>query len=255
MKSIPIQPFPLDGDVLLSDLKATRAWRRMFYDVLTVEAKGVLEALGAECRPALSQIDYMQLVFAPEALWPEIMVPVRPFVQAWANRHNLNVDWLIHDTLMALTDPDVKNGALPLLTPHALPQANDPPPAASGFVPFGFAWHYETQPRWAFRKLMIDSFSKRLDAELDRIERQAAVGGFSKHEAKRQRAGADAARHFRWLVRYQVLKEGYTDIRKSEGKALETVRAAVRETVDRIGLPPRPSDPPGTRPGPRKSSR
>ena len=92
MKRIPVQPFPLAGDVLLSDHEATHAWRWMFYDVLAVEARGALEDLGLSCRAALGQIDYYtELMPAPEALWLDIMAPVRPDVEAWAKRWRLEI--------------------------------------------------------------------------------------------------------------------------------------------------------------------
>ena len=195
-----------------------RGYRQAFYYVLTTEAGEDLQLLVDSCRPELSQIDFTPWAFAPEPPWLAIMAPVRPVVEAWARARNLNVDWLIEDLLLALADTD--GGLLPLVVESRL-QAEERPPFMRVSVSVENWWHYSAMPRWAMRELLIDSCTKHIDAELDRIEQELEVAGVVKREGKREtkgtekQRGADPSRHFRWLVRYQVLKEGYSEIAKT----------------------------------------
>jgi hypothetical protein len=257
MKRITTRLFPYAGDVLLSDNDATRSYREAFYYALATEAGEDLRLLVDSCRPALSQIDRRHLAVAPKASWLDIMVPARPHVEAWARDRNLNVDWLIEDILLALA---LLDGGLLFLAAESRLSENKPPPPP--IVPISVSienwWHYSTVPRWAMREFLIDSLTGEVDAELDRIEQGLAAAGVVRREGKRarkSRGGADPSRHFRWLVRYQVRKERYTDIGNSEGATRDAVMNGVRDAKDRIGIDLRDPDPPGAPPGPRKSPR
>jgi hypothetical protein len=249
MKKITVPAFPLGGEALLSEDEATRELRRAFYAALDAEAKGVKDALVDRCRHAMDQIDRVQLSLGPEELGAEILAPVRPCVERWANIYKLNVDWLVEDALEWLLDP------VGPIAPSHQPAWRNLSPVARVCVPFEYYWHYPAQPRAVIKDFAVARFTELLDAELDRIEGQAAALGVRRHEGKKMKQGRDSDRHFRWLVRRQVLGDAYPVIAKSENPPVDrkTVRDAVMETAAMIGLQLRESDPVGAKPGSRGS--
>ena len=249
MKKITVPAFPLGGEALLSEDEATRELRRAFYRALYAEARGVMEQLVASSRHAMDQIDREQLSLRMEEQGAEILAPVRLFVEQWARTYKLNVDWLVEDALEWLLDP------VGPIAPSHQPAPGNLSPVASVCVPFEYYWRYPTQPRAVIKDFAIARFTELLDAELDRIEGQAAAHGVRRHEGKKMKQGKDPGRHFRWLVRRQVLGDAYPVIAKSENPPVDrkTVRDAVTETADMIGLKLRGSDPVGAKLGSRGS--
>jgi len=249
MKKITVPAFPLGGEALLSNDEATRELRRAFYAALDAEAKGVKRGLVDRCRHAMDQIDRVQLSLGPEEMGAENLAPVRPCVEGWANIYRLNVDWLVEDALEWLLDSvgpiaSSQRAARGILSP-----------VARVYVPFEYYWHYPAQPRAVIKDFAIARFTELLDAELERIEGELTAYGVCRHEGKKMKQGRDSDRHFRWLVRYQVLGDAYPVIAKSENPPVDrkTVRDAVTETAAMIGLPLRAPDPKGATPGSQRA--
>jgi hypothetical protein len=249
MRKIPL-PSSLASNVLISDDEKTLASREWFYDTLAMETPYVVDRLDAWCRSEFCQTVEARLFFGAPEEWSHIE-PIGPCVAAWARFHHFDAPWVIRDAIEALLDAaDVHgpSGGQLRLVPHGIsrrPWDMGAPTADSGSITLGFAWNFASMPRALFTSKMLPALKRRLEtefeAELDRIEQEAAAAGASRPRAKRK----DKRQHFRWLIRHQLHGESFEDIATSEGRARQTVSEAVKGTAKSIDLLLRPRDPGG----------
>lgn len=252
-KTFP-RPRPLGGDLLIGEADAREAARDAFFDALASVAPHVLADLSESCVPAIRETDTARLAVAPPGGMRHVP-PIGPSVVAWAERHRLNAPWIVDAAILALLDAAPPGRPLRLLAPGDPEGHAGAPVLAAVSVSETVVWPFATQPRPAFRALMLALLADRLDAELERIEAAANSAGATR-VAKRS-----VPRHMRWLVQrvvFELSPERIADDEASRdpegGPSGQAIRAAVTQAAELIGLPlpalkrgPVPSSPNSTR--------
>ena len=90
---------------------------------------------------------------------------------------------------------------------------------------------------------LMEWAEQEIDRQLDEAKKACQDAGLKPTPKKKN----DPSLHFRWLARFQVLGEGYSDIGKSEEPCVDrrSVDQAIKKTAALIGLTLRSSDPRG----------
>lgn len=160
-------------------------------------------------------------------------------LQAWGKRWHLSDPWclvLAKDTARWYsTNPDAKGWDFEQYG------------MVAGYFPFDFApLRFEPfyfDPTWrrrgAFKKDVLATVAKRVDAYCNRIEADATAAGLKR--APRSKT----IEHFDWLVRYQVKGESFAFIAQNArfrfNGGRQTVRKAIVELAEYLELTLRPS--------------
>ncbi len=240
--------------------------RHLFLEVLSRLAPEVVNDLKAEPLRCLRQIDADLLRLTGltgaeyEAEWDRLHQPLYGLVRTWRVRHNLGTKdfpWGDGDAIhtLRLWQEQERNGEmltnklvsfLPLTSFVPNPRANRS---------FEFEWTTSFLPAGKIITIPPVTWNPRVETRREGIERilgevkQHLEAQMDEHMEHRQARGdmpvpikKGGARHFAWLVRYQVQRWTYADLARETGHSATSIMEAIRETAALLRLPLREPD-------------
>lgn len=178
---------------------------------------------------------------ARKAKRPEVAQLIEALA-AWQQRHNLTESWVEETAIRtlvgwALWPPSADGGEWHCFRP-AFPGASH---GTELRLAVEIAWDPVTEPRTDARQRLLDELSalcrEQVESFLDSVEDAVRERGLEDvpHHPQGQR-------HLRWLVRYQVDGEGFTEIAGEDlpadpkGSGRKTVASGVRQAAKLVGL-------------------
>ena len=205
-------------DTPLSDF----ALRIYFLTVLETEVPEFLERLASDVFPMYSQArapnSESNILLQLEQGCSFSDVRLQRFysdLKRWSHRWGLSDAWLLTIFMATLegwyTSP-LRLKARRMVAPHFMDRKSAQSPA---LLDFRYSWLPLLEPRIDAEHRIQREFGRDLKKRLDAVEQDYLERGYKKSRRKRQTA-SDAARDFRWLIRYQVLKQSYTEILDSD---------------------------------------
>ncbi|MCG3145719.1 MAG: hypothetical protein HONDAALG_03370 [Gammaproteobacteria bacterium] len=201
-------------------------------------------------------------------------------LENWADANNLRVGWMLHWAFLKLdsyVDQQERPYESPIYREMRFPIVDifgkeiQPPIIHKAFIfelnlhdfwiePLEFAsdlWRPLVQSEEEFERRVRDDFEIALKRYLIDSKRYLDL----RPDLKRV-WGKTELSHYEWLARFQCKKERIADIASTVGeqRTRSTVKDAIDDVAEFIGLPLRPPDPAGRRPGtkdkkPRKTSK
>jgi hypothetical protein len=141
-------------------------------------------------------------------------------LEAWTERYSLNADWVRNMALRTLfhwTGKIVatKGQRLQFIAPISGPNSK------MAEVPFSFSesgWRITDETRTTFVARITAEFDSYLAGYMNRVESRAKKAGWMRTtQIRKSEKGADAFRHFEWLVRWQCQRWTTTKIAKEYG--------------------------------------
>lgn len=186
-----------------------------------------------------------------------------PSLDEWAERWNLNADWLLQiaiDTMGSwCRNPKGRDKAWNLGTRRNLAGTLRPSEMA---VRFQNTWNPLTENRSGASKRLREAASTKIEKRLDEIEglllERSRLPVFKEGAAPRYAVRRTVQKreieHFAWLVRYQVLEESFEGVARSAHRSPKAIEHGVKKAAALVELHLRkPST--GGRPLGRKDSK
>jgi hypothetical protein len=100
-------------------------------------------------------------------------------------------------------------------------------------------WH---DPEWE----SLDDFYRRVGASVRNLKTNAQrVRQLAQRSGRVRAVRVDGDNHYRWFVRYQVLRESMGTIAASQNVLQPSVSGALHNMADLVGIPLRAPSPPG----------
>lgn len=160
-------------------------------------------------------------------------------LDSWANKHNLNENWVIktaRETLKMWNDfPELTEGSLEWIYPSSFYWL--PVDKKTRQISYNHSgWNPAGETRASFKERTMSDFEKYLEKYMDYLEGLTQEKGYIKSKEKH------TLEHFEWLVEYQVNNKSFSSIGYGSRKNIE---ARVKEAAELCGIKLRPRGKPG----------
>lgn len=212
---------------------------------LNMERSHFLQAVSRAVPESLRDLEKLRSLHRRTALqigliyrWDSLHGPqgasLRKRVKQWANKYNLPDEWCLDAAVVYLGSGKPNTGLQPV------PYARNRTEWTNDFYYFHPGWcpddAISLNVHMRVLRRAIKAHLTRYEAECRRAREDWKQAGYVVSR-KRSRKEKPSDRHFLWTARFQCAGESYTEIADTEDFMDDsTIRRAVQETAERIGL-------------------